>query len=313
MARPRIFLSSTYYDLKQVRIDIERFIKDFGYESVLNERGNIPYGSERKLEEYCYKEIELCDMLVSIVGGRYGSQSHEGNYSISNLELKTAIDKGRQVYIFIDKAVLAEYRTYMANKGNDEICYAAVDNVNIYKFIDEIYGLQLNNQIQPFETAIDITSHLKEQWAGLFQRLISDSGRQKEINLIENLRATSKILSQTVEYLVAEKSRGDVAIKEIIFNNHPAFESLRQKAGIKFRVFFQSVVELRSLMKNIGFEEGDDVWDSWAREGFISWRKSESEMVHVSESIFDDDGKLKPFSPIEWNDDWIEEEDDIPF
>lgn len=95
MARPRIFLSSTYYDLKQVRIDIERFIKDFGYESVLNERGNIPYGSERKLEEYCYKEIELCDMLVSIVGGRYGSQSHEGNYSISNLELKTAIDKGR--------------------------------------------------------------------------------------------------------------------------------------------------------------------------------------------------------------------------
>ncbi|SFL12861.1 protein of unknown function [Paenibacillus sp. 1_12] len=39
MARPRVFVSSTFYDLKYVRADLERFIKEFGYDAVLNEKG----------------------------------------------------------------------------------------------------------------------------------------------------------------------------------------------------------------------------------------------------------------------------------
>lgn len=49
MAKPRVFISSTYYDLKNVRADLDRFIKEQGYEPVLNEHGNIPYGSEKKI------------------------------------------------------------------------------------------------------------------------------------------------------------------------------------------------------------------------------------------------------------------------
>lgn len=95
MAKPRIFVSSTYYDLKHIRADVERFIREQGYDPVLNEKGHIPYGSAERLEEYCYKEIELCDILVSVIGGRFGSESKNEDYSVSNLELKTAIDKGR--------------------------------------------------------------------------------------------------------------------------------------------------------------------------------------------------------------------------
>lgn len=75
MARPRIFVSSTFYDLRQVRIDLERFITSIGYEVVMNERGNIPYGSTERLEQYCYREIQSVDILVSIIGGRYGNES----------------------------------------------------------------------------------------------------------------------------------------------------------------------------------------------------------------------------------------------
>lgn len=149
MAKPRIFVSSTYYDLKNIRADLERFIKDQGYEPVLNEKGHIPYGSQKKLEEYCYKEIELCDILVSIIGGRFGSESRESQYSISNLELKNAIDLGRQIYIFVEKSVLSEYTTYKVNQENAEMNYASVDDVRVFKFLDEVYSLQLNNQIHP--------------------------------------------------------------------------------------------------------------------------------------------------------------------
>ncbi|HDI3138782.1 TPA: DUF4062 domain-containing protein, partial [Vibrio cholerae] len=38
MAKPRIFISSTYYDLKHIRSDLERFISEQGYDAVLNEK-----------------------------------------------------------------------------------------------------------------------------------------------------------------------------------------------------------------------------------------------------------------------------------
>ena len=100
MARPRVFISSTFYDLRHVRADLERFIREMGYEPVLNERGNIPYGRDEKIEEYCYREIELADILIAIIGGRYGSGSEHQPYSISQMELKTALKLGKQVYVF---------------------------------------------------------------------------------------------------------------------------------------------------------------------------------------------------------------------
>ncbi len=128
---------------------------------------------------YCYKEIENCDILVAVIGGRYGSDSQKGRGSVSNMELKTAIELGKQVYVFIDKSVNAEYQTYLCNKYNKEIKFASVDNVRIFEFIEEIHALKVNNQIQSFDSVLDITKYLREQWAGLFQRLLSESGRQK--------------------------------------------------------------------------------------------------------------------------------------
>ena len=59
MAKPRVFISSTYYDLKHIRKSIELFITEVGYESVLFENGDIPFDSEHPLDESCYKELEL--------------------------------------------------------------------------------------------------------------------------------------------------------------------------------------------------------------------------------------------------------------
>lgn len=121
MARPRVFISSTHFDLKTVRGDLERYIVGRGFEPVLSERGNIPYGKDKHLEEYCYREIELSDIVVAIIGGRYGSESTDRPYSISQKELRTALDLGKPVYIFVQRSVLLEYRTYERNKEVDSV------------------------------------------------------------------------------------------------------------------------------------------------------------------------------------------------
>lgn len=80
-----------------------------------NEEGDIPYGKEQELEEYCYKEIENSDILISIIGGRFGTASKRGTESsISQMELETALELRKHSYIFIEKSVLADW---LARKG----------------------------------------------------------------------------------------------------------------------------------------------------------------------------------------------------
>ncbi len=136
MARPRVFISSTFYDLKQIRADLEHFIREMGYDPVLHERGSVPYGSKEKLEQYCYREIHQVEILVSVIGGRFGSQSDHQPYSISQQELKTAYALGIPVFIFVDSAVLAEYRTYLRNKevpGVTSTMWTTLESINFWR------------------------------------------------------------------------------------------------------------------------------------------------------------------------------------
>jgi len=317
MAKPRIFISSTYFDLKQVRSDLERFINEQGYDAVLNEKGHISYGSQEKLEEYCYKEIVQCDILVSIIGGRYGSQSHESEHSVSNKELKKALEEGKQVYIFIDSAVATEYRTYQVNKANKEMNYASVDDVKVYEFLEEVYDLPKNNTIHNFNSAQDITTFLKEQWAGLFQRLLNDESKKKEVNLINKLASTSETLNSLVEFLIEEKNNGESAVSNILMNNHPIFNDIQQKGKVGFRVFFETADELSDLLKGLKFQTTTKK-DPFIKEGYVSWTFPDNpvEYLRVSKEVFDyppkgeeiDPKKLKliPMTPKEWKEEYIE-------
>src|SRR4051812_29987225 len=79
MARPRVFISSTYYDLKYIRASLELFIESLGFDPVLSEKGDIAYTSDRPLDESCYREVEGSDIFILIVGGRYGSEISSGS------------------------------------------------------------------------------------------------------------------------------------------------------------------------------------------------------------------------------------------
>jgi hypothetical protein len=75
MAKPRVFISSTYYDLKYVRSSLELFVESLGFDPVLSERGDVAYAHDRPLDESCYREVQNCGIYVLIIGGRYGSEA----------------------------------------------------------------------------------------------------------------------------------------------------------------------------------------------------------------------------------------------
>jgi Domain of unknown function (DUF4062) len=238
MARPRVFISSTFYDLRHVRNDLERFIGGLGYEAVMNERGTIPYGSTERLEQYCYRELQNADILISIIGGRFGTGSESQPYSISQQELKTAHELGRQIYMFVEANVLAEYRTYKKNKSVPGFECTYVDDRRVYEFIEEVEKYPAKNTMVGFSSTRDITDFLREQWAGLFQRYLQEQSRTKEIRIIQQLQETAQALDKLVTYLADQnKNAGDI-FNDILLSNHPAFSSLKSLTNTPYRVFF---------------------------------------------------------------------------
>ena len=250
MARPRIFISSTFYDLRQVRSDIERSIRELGYEPVRHETGAVPYSKDEPLESGAYQEIDLSDVIVFIMGGRSGSQSKEyPGYSISQAELKRALDKGIQVFIFVESGVLNEYQTYKLNKNSKDIKYFSVDDVKVFPFLEELYSLPVNNPITRFEVANDINSFLKQQFAGLFHRFLQEQKRQQEVRVLDEMNSVSKTLNELVRFLTVERKNKDDAIKSILLANHPAFRRLAELTNTPYRVFFTTREEMEACLK----------------------------------------------------------------
>lgn len=189
--------------------------------------------------------------------------------------------------------------------------------------MDEILSLPLNNPVAPFETSSDITDYLQEQWSGLFQRLLRDEVRQKELSLLENLRDTAGMLNQLVTLLAEEKRAGDQAVRDILLTSHPIFGAIRSKIKIPYRVFFTNKKELKILLNTRYYKEIDpDQWDDETKESHEEWlnsRATPSHLLKIAIEVFDNDGRLKIFTPDEWQDEWVtirrieDDDDDVPF
>ncbi len=318
MAKPRVFVSSTFYDLRQVREDLNRFISGMGYEAVLHEAGDIAYGKDSPPEGYLNREIEMCDILVCVIGGRYGTESQERpGLSITQQELSAAIRNQIQVFIFIEQAVNSEYNTYLANKGTAGIKYSFVDDVRVYEFIDSVSNLPKKNPIAPFQTASDIVEYLRNQWAGLFQRFLQDQKRLEEISALEEMKSMTGTLEHLVRFLTEERKDKDDAIQQILLANHPVFHQFQQLTKTGYRVFFTDEEELNRWLRarkwtplpRDSYDEGS--YREWSEEG-------SSRYIKLTEPIFDENGRLKVYTGDSWEDSWIqvigsEIEDELPF
>jgi hypothetical protein len=198
MAVPRVFVSSTCYDLKYIRENLKYFINNLGYESILSEEGDVFYNPNQHTHNACISEIQTCQIFVLIIGGRYGGKYLQEEKSITNKEYEEAVNQKIPVFTLIEKNVWNEHLVYQKNKNNansDGIIYPSVDDIKIFSFIDEVRKNNINNAIYPFGDFHDIESYLKKQWAGMVYNFLANSIETKKVSeLFEEIHnATEKI------------------------------------------------------------------------------------------------------------------------
>lgn len=185
---PTIFVSSTCYDLSQVRVDLKQFIESLGYDPVMSEFNTFPVNPDHDTIGNCLENVKCrADILLLIVGGRYGFETDKGK-SVTNLEYLEAKAKGIPVYVFVSKAILNVLPVWEENKDGN---YSkVVDTPKLFEFVEGLRSKQ-ENWVYAFETAQDITATLRTQLAYLVMDALEVRRKIKQLPLSGKLMELS--------------------------------------------------------------------------------------------------------------------------
>lgn len=207
MARPRVFVSSTCFDLGVIRSELRPFISSMGYEPIMSDYSDILYDPRSHTHDSCIKEVPSCDVLILILGQRFGGTATESalegfdfealtkasgkpsiledkeKLSITQLEVLKAVENSIPIYAYVDEKVYHDHLVYEKNKHDEEIIarinFPSIQKREtaryIFEFINFLSHRVQNNSIIPYSRLEDIKSNLVSQWSQLFQRLLSEN------------------------------------------------------------------------------------------------------------------------------------------
>ena len=201
----------------------------------------------------CVDEVRNCDILVLIIGSRFGGKvssealnkvnfealKNESNsvdslkekecLSVTQLEVLKAIENSMPVYTFIEKQVWHDHALYEKNKASgivEQIIFPSIEKQEtakyIFNFINFVRLRTKGNNIFTFEKGQDIEEILKKQWSGYFQRLLNEQrlhdNEQKRIDALseqfEDLKTA--ILTSIEDVDQRETARGVVRYRRLV-------------------------------------------------------------------------------------------------
>lgn len=174
MSKTRVFVSSTCFDLNQIREDIRNCIIQLGHEPLLSEYPSFPVSPDLGTVENCKRNVrENTDIFLLVVGGRRGSLDVQLDKPVTNIEYETAKEEGVDTFVFVSRSVLDLLPIWEKNPTADFSPH--VDYPEVFLFVKNLKADQ--KWIFPFDKASEITEIIKHQFSVFLRELI---GRKKE-------------------------------------------------------------------------------------------------------------------------------------
>ena len=94
----KIYISSTYEDLKEYRESVYKTLRQMKYDVVAME--DYLASDERPLDK-CLNDVSCCEIYIGIFALRYGYIPPDKNMSITELEYRKAKEDNKKIFIFI--------------------------------------------------------------------------------------------------------------------------------------------------------------------------------------------------------------------
>lgn len=243
MASLRVFVSSTCFDLGPIRGQIRSFLNSMGYDPIMSDYNDVLYDPRIHTHTSCIEEIASCDVIILIVGSRFGGKAipeaiskvdfdaileksksvdhlkKKENISVTQLEVLKAVEIEIPIFTFIDSRLWHDHELYEKNKSKPilkDIDFPSIEKSEtaefIFEFVNFLRHRTKGNSINTFGKFEDIEEALKKQWAGLFQRLLNETrNRQLELKRIDVLANQFEDLKTAILTSIGSSNEREVA------------------------------------------------------------------------------------------------------
>ncbi|WP_057937895.1 DUF4062 domain-containing protein [Algoriphagus resistens] len=245
MNKLNIFVSSTCYDLSQVRADMYEFIDNLGHTPMLSEFDTFPINPSMNAIDNCIISVrDFADVFILIIGSKYGYVLPSGK-SITNTEFLTAKEKEIPIYIFIKKEIITFLPTWRKSKDQD---YSnIVESSKIFELVEEIRDNEKFHCCE-FEHIQDIRSRLKIQLSYLYKeslqlKLKLTPETEEIMNMGISTQAVRLILDKPTAYeflFLFQTMSDEMKKKEYLFNDYEYSVLLNSKRYIEYLNSFVS-------------------------------------------------------------------------
>lgn len=159
MAKPRIFISSTCFDLNDIRSELTDFLESYQFEVINSQLPSFGVSPKDHSHTACLDQVHNADYLILIIGRRYGGTFIGSEKSITNEEYKLAVKRGIPIIVFVDRQVDNSILLYKKNATGD--FSSIVDDTRIFHFIDYIKSASEDNWVHQYANINEIKNTLR--------------------------------------------------------------------------------------------------------------------------------------------------------
>jgi hypothetical protein len=310
MASPRVFISSTCYDLQEIRYHLRKFIEDFGFEAVMSEFGDIFYNFDKHVQDACKEEIEKCNLFILVIGNNYGSLYYNNNDeleipdSVTLQEFRKALSTNKPKHIFINKFVNHDFQNYRKSLEKTLLQFFKSNNIEqdkidavrkretekfnaiyhypqesykfIFNFLEIISNLTTNNAQITFETFDDIKNSLRKQWGGLVYDALSKPNNISA-DIVKEIGQKLEKIEQQIKALVSSRNETGTNDKTISFD----ITKIVNQLSIDDLIEVQK--NLLNSLEDIMFEDKRNrikFREKWKAKSVLTWLESLEAIVN---------------------------------
>lgn len=163
--KPRVFISSTCYDLSEVRVHIHGYLLERGMEPLRSDAKGFVLPPRVGLVEGLLRLVGSAHFFILVIGGEHGWNPGKSAKSITNKEYDKARKDGIPIFPFVHKNVWTLWETHRTSKGLQGSLKPHVNDVRVFDFISKVAKADKDNFISKFESAKDITDTLTAHFA----------------------------------------------------------------------------------------------------------------------------------------------------
>ncbi len=233
---PNIFISSTIADLKYLRDGLRDAVADLAYNPVMSDHGEVGYLNPTTAASSCYRSVKQCQIVVLIIGKRYGWIDSEG-VSVTHKEFRAAKDHEIPTITFVESHVLNYKEVYEADPSAEMWdSFKGMDHPReIFALIDEITRSPTYNGLIPFTSVAEAQRILKTQIADFVGERLNETIRPIRSEVQEVLAEIKTLRNQAVHAATPQEAstsaRYLTAMRFLLDDRHAEYRKLLEQIG----------------------------------------------------------------------------------